>query len=249
MAHQQELVSIKQLVEAGAHFGHQKSKWNPKMRRYVFEQRGGLYIIDLAKTMHQLKHCIDVVSSVTRQNKSILFVGTKKQAKDVVREAAEASGEFYVCERWLGGMLTNLPTIRKSIKKLENTERRLEAGGEGFTKKELAGMEDLRDKLERNLGGIRSMRKPPGLVIVIDSNEESIAVAEARKLGIPVMGIVDTNCDPDLIDHVIPCNDDSLKSIKLILGALADAIITTKNAMSLSQIKDTDEAEVSSVQA
>lgn len=237
MAQQQESVTIKDLVEAGAHFGHQKSRWNPKMRRFIYEQRGGLYIIDLAKTMHQLRQCVEVVKEKVKDHSSILFVGTKKQAKDVIRDAAQACGEFYVQERWLGGMLTNLTTIRQSIKKLERIEKKLESGGEGLTKKELSALAKEKDKLEKNLGGVRAMRKPPGLVVVVDSNEEHLAVAEAKKLGIPVMAIIDTNCDPDAIDHIIPCNDDSLKSIKLIIGALADAVITTKNEMNITLAK------------
>lgn len=237
----QETVTVKDLVEAGAHFGHQKSRWNPKMRRFIYEQRGGLYIIDLAKTMHQLRSCVDVIKETVKNNRSILFVGTKKQAKEVIRDAALACGEYYVHDRWLGGMLTNLSTIRQSIKKLERIEKKLENGSEGLTKKEVSQLAKERDKLERNLGGIRSMRKPPGLVVVVDSNEEHLAVAEARKLGIPVMAIIDTNCDPDPIDFVIPCNDDSLKCIKLIIGSLADAVIATKNDLNIARSAPQDE--------
>lgn len=242
MAEHSEAVTVKDLVDAGAHFGHQKSRWNPKMRRYIYEQRGGLYIIDLAKTMHQLRSCVEVVRETVKSNKSILFVGTKKQAKDVIRDAACACGEYYVHERWLGGMLTNLSTIRQSIKKLDRIEKKLESGASGLTKKETAELAKEAEKLERNLGGIRSMRKPPGLVIVVDSNEEHLAVAEARKLSIPVMALIDTNCDPDPIDHVIPCNDDSLKSIKLVIGSLADAVISEKNARSIAKAEKHQEA-------
>jgi small subunit ribosomal protein S2 len=234
-------VTIKDLLESGAHFGHQKRRWNPKMKRFIFEERNGLYIIDLAKTMQQIREAVDVLVDVVAQHKTILFVGTKKQAKSVVRECAEACGEFYVSERWLGGMLTNLPTIRQSVKKLERIEKRISQGNEGLKKKEmiLLGKEQL--KLESNLSGIRSMRKVPGLLIVVDPSHEHIAVAEARKLGIPVMALVDTNCDPDPIDHVIACNDDSLKSIKLILDQLTQAIIDTKNEMHISLEKDDGE--------
>lgn len=234
MAQQQETyqeVTIKDLLEAGAHFGHQKRRWNPKMKRFIFEERNGLYIIDLAKTMQQIRYAKEVVKQVVENHKSILFVGTKKQAKVVVRDLSEQCGEFYVCERWLGGMLTNLSTIRQSVKKLERIEKRIAAGGEGFTKKELSLLTKDQLKLEKNLSGMRSMRKLPGLVIVVDPSKEHLAVAEANKLGIPVMGLVDTNCDPDPIEYVIACNDDALKSVKLILQALAQSIIEKKNEM------------------
>lgn len=235
---QQDLaVTIKELLESGAHFGHQKHRWNPKMKRFIFEERNGIYIIDLAKTMHQIRKAVQVIQEVTAKRKSILFVGTKKQAKIVVRECAEECGEFYVCERWLGGMLTNLTTIRQSVKTMERIEKRIAAGGEGFTKKELSELSKQQIKLERNLSGIRAMRKPPGLVVVVDPSHEHIAVAEAKKLGIPVMGLVDTNCDPDPIDYVIACNDDALKSIKLILQELTRAVVNQKNEMQLNVAK------------
>lgn len=226
-------LSVKDLLEAGAHFGHQKRRWNPKMRRFVFDVRNGLYIIDLAKTMQQLRLAKEVVQDIVKQHKSILFVGTKKQAKSVIRESAEACAEFYVCERWLGGMLTNMSTIRNSIKTLEKIERQVSTGGEGLTKKELILLGKEQEKLERNLSGVRALRKPPGLLIVVDPSHEHIAVAEARKLHIPVMALVDTNCDPDPIDYVIPCNDDALKSVKLIVQALAQTIIDKKNELNL----------------
>jgi len=222
-------VTVKDLLECGAHFGHQKHRWNPKMKRFIFEERNGIYIIDLAKTVQQIRIAVDVVTETIAKRRSILFVGTKKQAKIVVRECAEECGEFYVAERWLGGMLTNLTTIRKSVKTLERIEKRIEVGGDGLTKKELSLLNKEKIKLDRNLSGIRTMRKPPGLIIVVDPSREHIAVAEAVKLGIPVMGLVDTNCDPDPIDYVIACNDDALKSIKLILSALAQAVIDKKN--------------------
>jgi small subunit ribosomal protein S2 len=227
-------VSIKDLLEAGAHFGHQKRRWNPKMKRFIFDVRNGLYIIDLAKTLQQLRLCLSVVEEMVAQHKSILFVGTKKQAKAVIRESAESCGEFYVCERWLGGMLTNMTTIRQSIKTLEKIERKVTVGGEGVTKKELSLLAKEQEKLERNLSGVRAMRKIPGLLIVVDPSNEHIAVAEAKKLGIPIMALVDTNCDPDPIDYVIPCNDDALKSVKLIVQALAQTIIDKKNELNLS---------------
>jgi len=234
-------VTIKDLLESGAHFGHQKHRWNPKMKRYIFEERNGIYIIDLAKTMQQIRNAVQVVKEIISKRKSILFVGTKKQAKSVVRECAEACGEFYVCERWLGGTLTNLSTIRQSVKTMERFEKRIASGGEGFTKKELSVLSKEQIKLNRNLSGIRAMRKPPGMVVVVDPSREHIAVAEAKKLGIPVMALVDTNCDPDPIDYVIACNDDALKSIKLILSAITQSIIDKKNDLNLTIAKDVQE--------
>jgi small subunit ribosomal protein S2 len=230
-------VTIKELLESGAHFGHQTRRWNPKMKRFIFEARNGIYIIDLAKTLQQIRAAVDVVTEVVSNRRSVLFVGTKKQAKVVVKECAEECGEFYVCERWLGGTLTNLTTIRNSVKTLERIEKRIAAGGEGMTKKELSMAGKERVKLDKNLAGIRSMRKPPGLLIVVDPSREHIAVAEANKLGIPVMALVDTNCDPDPIDYVIACNDDALKSIKIILSALMQAIIDKKNDMNIPSAK------------
>lgn len=236
-------VTIKELLESGAHFGHQKHRWNPKMKRYIFEERNGIYIIDLAKTMQQIRKGVQVARETVAKRKSILFVGTKKQAKIVVRECAEQCGEFYVSERWLGGTLTNLTTIRQSVKTLERIEKRIATGGEGFTKKELSQLSKDQIKLDRNLSGIRAMRKPPGLVIVVDPSREHIAVAEANKLGIPVMSLVDTNCNPDPIDYVIACNDDALKSIKLILSAISQAIIDQKNTMNFGMTKGEEAGE------
>lgn len=238
---QAQTPTIKELLEAGAHFGHQTHRWNPKMKRFIFEERNGLYIIDLAKTLQLIRSSIEVVQEMVARHKSILFVGTKKQAKAVIRELAELCGEFYVCERWLGGMLTNLGTIRQSERKLGQIEKRIATGGDGLTKKELSLLTKEQVKLDKNLSGIRSMRKLPGLVIVVDPSKEHIAVAEANKLGIPVMGLVDTNCDPDPIQHVIPCNDDALKSIKLILSCLAQAIVDKKNELKIATMKGDEE--------
>jgi small subunit ribosomal protein S2 len=238
-------VTIKELLESGAHFGHQTHRWNPKMKRFIFEARNGIYIIDLAKTLQQLRAAVDFVREMVAKRKSILFVGTKKQAKAVVRECAEEAGEFYVCERWLGGALTNLSTIRQSVKTLERIEKRITSGGEGFTKKEISLMSKERIKLDRNLSGIRAMRKPPGLLIVVDPSKEHIAVAEANSLGIPVMALVDTNCDPDPIDFVIACNDDALKSIKIVLNSIMQAIIDKKNDMNVPVSKGDEETEES----
>lgn len=207
------------------------------MKRFIFEERNGIYIIDLAKTMQQIRNAVSYIRELIAKRKSILFVGTKKQAKSVVRECAEECGEFYICERWLGGTLTNLTTIRQSVKTLERIEKKIATGGEGLTKKELSLLSKQQIKLDRNLSGIRAMRKPPGLVIVVDPSLEHIAVAEAKKLGIPVMALVDTNCNPDPIDFVIACNDDALKSIKLILQALTQAVIDKKNDMNVGIAK------------
>ena len=235
--------TIKDLLEAGAHFGHQTARWNPKMKRYIFGDRNGIYIIDLAKTLHELNVSKEVVRQVAKSHRPILFVGTKKAAKAIVREQAERAGEYYVCERWLGGMLTNLTTLRQSIKKLDRIEKRIAAGGEGLTKKELSLLTKEQLKLEKNLSGIRGMRKLPGLIVVVDPSKENIAVAEAKKLGIPVMALVDTNCDPDPIDYVIPCNDDAQRSVKLILEALSDVIVDIKNEQMMLGNKDSGAGE------
>ncbi len=201
------------------------------MKRFIFGQKNGIHIIDLAKTLMQLRAALQVVQKIVQEHRSILFVGTKKAAKIVIRECAEKCGEFYVCERWLGGELTNHPTIRKSVKKLERIEKRIAAGGEGLTKKEISLMTKEQIKLDKNLSGVRAMRKLPGLLIVVDPGKEDIAVKEAKKLNIPVMALVDTNCNPDLIDYVIPCNDDAQRSVKIILEVLTQAIIEKKNEM------------------
>lgn len=234
-------MTIKELLESGAHFGHQTRRWNPKMKRFIFEERNGIYIIDLAKTLQQIRSAVEVVRDMVARRKSILFVGTKKQAKAVVKECAEECGEFYICERWLGGTLTNLMTIRQSVKTLERIEKRIASEDAGLTKKEISGLGKERIKLDRNLSGIRSMRKPPGLLIVVDPSKEHIAVAEANTLGIPVMALVDTNCDPDPIDYVIACNDDALKSIKIILTAITQTVIDQKNDMNLPVSKGDSE--------
>ncbi|MGE0671043.1 MAG: 30S ribosomal protein S2 [Parachlamydiales bacterium] len=243
MATKETEVTIKDLLESGAHFGHQRHRWNPKMKRFIFEERNGIYIIDLAKTIQQIRSAVDVVKDTVSKRKSILFVGTKKQAKSVVKECAEECGEFYVSERWLGGTLTNLATIRQSVKTLERIEKKISTGGEGLKKKEISTLSKEQIKLDRNLSGIRAMRKPPGLLIIVDPSREHIAVAEAKILGIPVMALVDTNCDPDPIDHVIACNDDALKSIKLILQALTQGIIDRKNELNLGFAKGDEKSD------
>ncbi len=236
-------VTIKDLLLSGAHFGHQTHRWNPKMERFIFEARGGIHIIDLAKTMQQIRVAVSVVQEMVSSRRPILFVGTKKQARAVVRSCAELSGEYYVCERWLGGTLTNLSTIRQSIKTLERIDKQISAGREGITKKELSLLTKEQSKLDKNLSGIRAMKKAPGLLIVVDPSREHIAVAEAKKLGIPVMALVDTNCNPDPIDYVIACNDDALKSIKIILTALSNAIASRKEELHVP-VKKGDESSM-----
>ena len=213
------------------------------MKRFIFEERNGIYIIDLAKTMQQIRNAVEVVKQMVGKRKSILFVGTKKQAKTVIKECAEECGEFYVSERWLGGALTNLSTIRQSVKTLERIEKKISTGGEDLTKKEISVLGKQQVKLDRNLSGIRAMRKLPGLLIVVDPSSEHIAVAEAKKLGIPIMALVDTNCDPDPIDYVIACNDDALKSIQLILKAITQGIIDRKNDLNVGVAKGDEKEE------
>lgn len=208
------------------------------MKSFIYKELNGIYIIDLSKTIQQLRTGVQVAQDLISQHKSILFVGTKKQAKEVVQEVAENCGEYYISERWLGGTLTNLSTIRKSVKKLEIIEKELAKGGDGLTKKEISKLTKLHQKLNTSLSGIRNMRKPPGLLIVVDPSREHIAVAEAKKLGIPVMALVDTNCDPDPIDYVIACNDDALKSIKLILSSIGTAVKQRKTELNIALVRE-----------
>ena len=217
---------MKQLLEAGVHFGHQTRRWNPKMGKYIFTERNGIYIIDLQKTVHKVDEAYDFIKSVAASGKSVLFVGTKKQAQDSIKEEALRCGQFYVNERWLGGMLTNYKTIQSRIKYLRDLEKMEEDGTfEVLPKKEVAQLKTKKEKLERFLGGIKDMDKLPGAMFVVDPRKERIAVAEARLLHIPIVGIVDTNCDPDEIDYVIPGNDDAIRAVKLLASQMADAII------------------------
>ena len=219
-------VSMKELLEAGVHFGHQTKRWNPKMKDFIFGERNGIYIIDLQKTHRLLQDALQYAQDLAAQGKTILFVGTKRQAQEAVAEEAQRAGMPYVNERWLGGLLTNFVTIRKSLDRLRELESMSSDGRhERLTKKEVAGLEKERIKIEKNLKGIKGMKNVPDAVFVIDTRKESIAVQEARKLKIPVIGIVDTNCDPDEVDHVIPGNDDALRAIKLFAGRIADAVL------------------------
>jgi small subunit ribosomal protein S2 len=219
-------VSMKELLEAGVHFGHQTKRWNPKMKEFIFGERNGIYIIDLQKTLRMFKEATRFITEVVSQSGSILFVGTKRQAQEAVAEEAKRCGMFYVNQRWLGGLLTNFVTIQKSINRLKEIEEMSADGRYGlFTKKEVARLERERKALDKNLAGIRDMKKLPQALFVIDSKKEEIAVAEANRLGIPVVAIVDTNCDPDNIDYVIPGNDDALRAIKLFVSRTADAVL------------------------
>jgi len=218
---------MKELLEAGVHFGHQTRRWNPKMKPYIFGKRNGIYIIDLQKTHRMLVEALQYVQDLAAQGKSIMFIGTKRQAQDAIAEEAQRCGMPYVTERWLGGLLTNFITVRKSLDRLKELE--LIAGSdsqkERLTKKELAKFEKERMKLEKNLVGIKGMKSVPDAVFVIDTRKEAIAVAEARKLKIPVVGVVDTNCDPDEVDVAVPGNDDALRAIRLFAGRVADAVL------------------------
>ena len=219
------VVSMKQLLEAGVHFGHQTRRWNPKMAPYIFTERNGIYIIDLQKTVKKLEEAYSFIRQISEEGKSVLFVGTKKQAQDSVKEEAERAGAYFVNARWLGGMLTNFRTIRRRIDRL-NQLKAMEADGtfEMLPKKEVIKLRLEIEKLEKFMGGIKDMKELPGALFIVDPRKERIAVAEAKKLGIPIVAIVDTNCDPDEIDYVIPGNDDAIRAVKLISGTIANAI-------------------------
>jgi len=220
------MVAIKELLEAGVHFGHQTNRWNPKMKRFIFGERNGIYIIDLQQTVQRFENAYAFVRDTTAAGESVLFVGTKRQAVDILEDEAKRSRMFFVNKRWLGGMLTNFQTIRKSIEKLKKFEAAVTDGThQRLTKKEVGQMEKERQKLEKYLSGIKNMNSLPGCIFVLDTRIEHIAVQEANRLGIPVIAIVDTNCDPDGIDYPIPGNDDALRSIKLIVSRIADACI------------------------
>ena len=220
------VVSMKQLLEAGVHFGHQTRRWNPKMAPYIFTERNGIYIIDLQKTVKKLDEAYNFVKSVAENGDTVLFVGTKKQAGDSVKEEAVRAGVHYVNARWLGGMMTNFKTIQRRIRRLEQLHQMEEDGTFNLLpKKEVVKLQLEIEKLEKYLGGIKTMTKLPGALFVVDPRKEKIAVAEAKKLGIPIVAIVDTNCDPDDVDYVIPGNDDAIRAVKLIAGAMADAVI------------------------
>lgn len=237
------VISMKQLLEAGVHFGHQTRRWNPKMKPYIFTERNGIYIIDLQKTVGKIDEAYSFIKSVADAGKPVLFVGTKKQAQAAIRDEALRCGMYFVNQRWLGGMLTNYKTISKRIKRLEEI-RGMETDGtfEKLSKKEVQNLNHEADKLEKFLGGIKDMPGMPGAVFIVDPKKERIAVREARILGIPVVGIVDTNCDPDDVDYVIPANDDAIRAVKLIAGCMADAVLEAKQGESMAEApEDVDE--------
>ena len=220
------VVSMKSLLEAGVHFGHQTRRWNPKMARYIFTERNGIYIIDLQKTVKKVEEAYTFLRETAAAGETILFVGTKKQAQDAIKEEATRANMFYVNERWLGGMLTNFKTIETRIKRLKELEKMAEDGTfEVLPKKEVIGLRHEMDKLEKYLGGIKDMPKMPGAIVIVDPKKEKIAIQEAHKLGIPVVATVDTNCDPDDVDFPIPANDDAIRAVKLLISKLADAVI------------------------
>ncbi len=230
-----DVISMKQLLEAGVHFGHQTRRWNPKMAPYIFTERNGIYIIDLQKTVRKVEEAYAFIRSVAEEGKSVLFVGTKKQAQDSIKEEAIRSNMYFVNERWLGGMLTNYHTIQKRIDYLRQLEKMEEDGTfEVLPKKEVSKLRGEKDKLDRFLGGIKDMKKLPGALFVVDPRKEKIAVAEARRLNIPVVAIVDTNCDPDEVDYVIPGNDDAIRAVKLLASKMADAIIEANQGQSMA---------------
>ena len=240
------VVTMKELLEAGVHFGHQVKRWNPKMKKYIFGQRNGIYIIDLQKTVKMFETAYDFIKDISAKGESVLFVGTKKQAQDVIIEESQRSSSYYVNQRWLGGMLTNFKTIKQGIKKLKAIEKMKEDGTyELLTKKEVAKHEHERMRLDKNLSGVKDMNKLPGAIFIIDPKKEAIAIAEAKKLSIPIIALVDTNCDPDDIDYVIPGNDDAIRSIKLLSSKVSEAVNEGKNILN----KSIEEAEAKAAAA
>lgn len=244
------VISMKQLLEAGVHFGHQTRRWNPKMAPYIFTERNGIYIIDLQKTVKKIDAAYNFIREVAETGKPVLFVGTKKQAQNAIKDEAVRAGQYFIAERWLGGTLTNYKTISTRIARLEQIERMEEDGTmEKLSKKEVSKLRLEHEKLEKYLGGIRDMKGMPGALFIVDPKKEKIAVREARILGIPVVGIVDTNCDPDDVDYVIPANDDAIRAVKLIAGRMADAIIEANQGESFDEPEEVaDEAVVSEEQ-
>lgn len=239
------VVTMKELLESGVHFGHQVKIWNPKMKKYIFGERNGIHIIDLQKTLKGLEEAYAFIRDVAANGESLLFVGTKKQAQDSIYEEATRAGAFYVNNRWLGGMLTNFVTVRKSIERLKKIETMKEDGTYSvLTKKEVSNLEKERIKLEKNLSGIKDMQNLPGAVFVIDPRKERIAVAEAKRLSIPIVAVVDTNCDPDEVDYVIPGNDDAIRAIKLISSKIANAYLEGKGILAKSLDEEAEKGEI-----
>lgn len=239
------VVSMSYLLEAGVHFGHQTKRWNPKMKEYIYNSRDDIYIIDLQKTVEKMEEAYAALNKIASEGGKVLYVGTKKQAQDVCKEEAERAGMYYVTERWLGGILTNFKTIRKRVNRLEEIEK-MEADGtfEKLPKKEVVGLKKEYEKLDKNLHGIREMTKLPQAIIIVDSTKEYNAIREARKLGIPVFGLIDTNCDPDMIDYVLPGNDDAVRSIKVVLGALTNAIVEANGGTIIDYVSEDETKKV-----
>jgi len=242
------VVTMKSLLESGVHFGHQVKRWDPRMKKYIFAERNGIHIIDLQKTIQAIKDAYDVVRKTVASGKSVLFVGTKKQAQQTIQKEAERCGMYHVNNRWLGGMLTNFVTIKKSLLRLKKLEK-MEVDGtfENLTKKEIAGLAKERQKLQKNLGGIKEMKELPGILFIIDTRMEAIAVAEAQRMGIPIVAVVDTNCNPDGISHPIPGNDDAIRAISLFTSIIANAVVEADNEVGLKIIEtlgDEDEEDV-----
>lgn len=238
------VISMKQLLEAGVHFGHQTRRWNPKMAPYIFTERNGIYIIDLQKTVKKIDEAYNFIKDTVAEGKSILFVGTKKQAQDAIKEEAVRCGMFYVNQRWLGGLMTNNKTIQTRIDFIRNFEKMEEEGTLALLpKKEVAQLQGKKDKLEKFLGGIKDMKDLPGALFVVDPKKERIAIAEARKLNIPIVAIVDTNCDPEEVDYVIPGNDDAIRAVKLLVARMADAVIEGNQGLSMAEEAEEEIAE------
>ena len=238
------VVTMKSLLESGVHFGHQVKRWDPRMKKYIFAERNGIHIIDLQKTMASIKEAYEAVRKVTSAGKSVLFVGTKKQAQQAIAKEAERCGMFYVNNRWLGGMLTNFSTIKKSLLRLKKLEK-MEVDGtfENLTKKEIASIQKEKAKLEKNLGGIKEMKELPGILFIIDTHKEQIAVAEACRMGIPIVAVVDTNCNPEGINYPIPGNDDAIRAITLFTQVIANAVIEADNETGLKIIENLQDDE------
>lgn len=242
------VVAMKQLLEAGVHFGHQTRRWDPKMAEYIFQARNGIHIIDLQKTSKKLDEAYKFIKEQAEEGKTVLFVGTKKQAQECIKEAAQKCNMYYVDQRWLGGMLTNFKTIEGRIKRLKDLEAMQEDGTfEVLPKKEVAGLKNEMEKLEKNLGGIKDMKEMPGVMFVVDPKKERIAILEARKLGIPVVGLVDTNCNPEDVDYAIPGNDDAIRAVKLIADVMANAVIEGRQGedaevSGMEEVADSEEA-------